>query len=86
MADPAFLTDEAAPEHAAPVVGLIEEAGDVAAAHFDQLPAGEEATAYVTLTARTRYGIVPIGYWGFERAADNSVTLIGAQQEVERHG
>ncbi|MGX1301345.1 hypothetical protein RKD35_002833 [Streptomyces albogriseolus] len=87
MADPVFLTDEATPEHAAPLVDLIEEAGAVATAHFDQLPVGEEGTVYVTLSARTMYGTVPLGMWGFFRAADTTVpTLLGALPEVTLHG
>ncbi|MCX4406448.1 MULTISPECIES: hypothetical protein [unclassified Streptomyces] len=81
MTDPVFVTDEASPESAAPIVGLIENAAAVAIAHFDQLPAGEEASVYVTLTARTGYGTIPLGMWSFLRAADNSVTLDGATQE-----
>ncbi|MFF4733349.1 hypothetical protein ACFY3M_50760 [Streptomyces mirabilis] len=81
MAEPAFLTDEASPETAAPIVGLIQDAAAVATARFDQLPVGEEASVYVTLTARTGYGTIPLGMWGFLRAADNSVTLVGATQE-----
>ncbi|MFK0063353.1 hypothetical protein ACIQTN_29510 [Streptomyces werraensis] len=86
MADPTFLTDEATPEHAAPLVDLIEEAGAAATAHFAQLPPGEEAAAYVTLTAPTAYGTVPLGMWGFQRAADGSVSLMGALPEVTLHG
>ncbi|WP_411092309.1 hypothetical protein [Streptomyces sp. 049-1] len=86
MADPAFITDTAAPATAAPLVGLIEAAGDVAAAHFDQLPPGEEGSVYVTLLAATPYGTVPVGMWNFLRAADGTVTLAGAQQEEERRG
>jgi hypothetical protein len=86
MADPAYLTNEASPTTAAPLVGLIEEAGDLAAALFEPLPAGEEATAYVTLIAPTAYGTVPLGMWGFQRAADGSVTILGALPEVTLHG
>ncbi|PWI15969.1 hypothetical protein DI272_18720 [Streptomyces sp. Act143] len=81
MAEPAFLTDDASPEHAAAIVGLIQDAAAVAVTHFDQLPDGEEASVYVTLTADTGYGTIPLGMWGFLRAADNSVTLAGATQE-----
>ncbi|MEV0016687.1 hypothetical protein [Streptomyces tendae] len=87
MADPAYLTDEATPEQAAPITDLIEAAGAVATAHFDQLPVGEEGTVYVTLTARTLYGAVPLGMWGFFRAAGKTVpTLLGALPEVTAHG
>jgi hypothetical protein len=78
--DPAFLTQEASPASAAPIVTLIDDAAAVALAHFEQQPAGE-TTAYVTLTASTGYGLVPLGMWGFTRDADNTVTLIGAVQE-----
>ncbi|MER7740037.1 hypothetical protein ABTX34_17260 [Streptomyces sp. NPDC096538] len=78
MADPVSLSVEATPAAAAPITGLIEEAGAVAAAHFEQLPDGEVGVALVTLTAATSYGSVPIGMWSFLRAADGAVTLAGA--------
>ncbi|MEV5930928.1 hypothetical protein ACPCSG_23560 [Streptomyces cellulosae] len=81
MADPASLTLAASPAAAAPITGLIEEAGAAAAAHFAQLPDGDEGTALVTLTADTPYGRIPIGMWSFLRAADGSVSLAGALEE-----
>ncbi|MYR59607.1 hypothetical protein GTY54_26350 [Streptomyces sp. SID625] len=81
MADPVFVTVEASPENAAPIVGLMEDAAAVAVAYFDQFPAGEEGTAFVTLTARTLYGTVPLGMWGFLRAADGTVTIAGTIEE-----
>ncbi|GGQ50117.1 hypothetical protein GCM10010250_22150 [Streptomyces althioticus] len=80
MADPVSLAVEATPAAAAPITGLIEEAGAAAAAHFEQLPDGEEGTALVTLTAATPYGSVPIGMWSFLRAADGTVKLAGAPE------
>ncbi|MGW3971200.1 hypothetical protein ACWEFD_18110 [Streptomyces ardesiacus] len=82
MAEAAYETEAASPERAAPLVGLIEEAGEVAMAHFDTLPPGE-AVVYVTLTAATAYGRLMLGMWGFQRTADGAVTLIGAMPEQE---
>lgn len=80
MAELAYITEAASPEGAAPIVGLIEEAGAAATAHLDQLPAGEEANVMVTLTGETTYGHIPLGMWHFYRTADNAVHLSGATE------
>ncbi|MFF5968261.1 hypothetical protein ACFY64_31965 [Streptomyces collinus] len=81
MADPAFLNGQASAAAAAPIVDLIAEAGVVATGHFDQLPPGEEASVYVTLTADTGFGSIPLGMWNFLRSADGTVSLAGALEE-----
>ncbi|MEU7323410.1 hypothetical protein ABZ682_23090 [Streptomyces griseoviridis] len=81
MADSEFLTGEASPEVAAPLVGLIGEAASVATLYFDQLANGEVSSAYVTLTADTSFGNVPLGIWNFLRAADGTVSLAGSSPE-----
>ncbi|MDX3345894.1 hypothetical protein PV387_03445 [Streptomyces sp. ME02-6987-2C] len=82
MAEPVFLTEEATPQIAGAVVDLIEAAGAAATDHFDQLPADEEASVFVTLTGRTTWGTIPLGMWNFLRAADGTVSLNGATVEA----
>ncbi|WP_405759449.1 hypothetical protein OG234_13225 [Streptomyces sp. NBC_01420] len=83
MADPAFLSGTASPAGAAYLIGLIQEAGTIATAHFAQLPDGEEASAFVTLTAPTGYGVMFVGTWTFVRDAAGRVTLFGTEPEEE---
>ncbi|MFZ4160445.1 hypothetical protein ACOZDE_18740 [Streptomyces griseoincarnatus] len=91
MADPAYVTGPASPQSAAYVVDLIREAAALAVDHFATLPDGEEATAYVLLTAPTGYGVITLGMWGFNRDSADRVTLLGAtpeepEEEGERRG
>ncbi|MFJ4469573.1 hypothetical protein ACIP2X_19060 [Streptomyces sp. NPDC089424] len=82
MADPSFVSGPASPASAAPIVDLIQEAAALAVAHFEQLPPGQEASAYVTLTSGTGYGVVTLGMWLFLRDASGTVTLSGAAPEA----
>lgn len=83
MADPAYVTGPASPQSAAYVVDLIREAAALAVDHFATLPDGEEATAYVLLTASTGYGVITLGMWGFTRDSAGRVALLGATPEPE---
>ncbi|MGA5202794.1 hypothetical protein [Streptomyces variegatus] len=82
MADPAHVTGHASPETAAPYVAAIQQAATLALDHFDQLPPGETGTVSVTLTTPTGYGVITLGIWTFDRAADGTVTLVGSTPEA----
>ncbi|MFF4900446.1 hypothetical protein [Streptomyces sp. NPDC001068] len=85
MDEPEFITGSASAEHAAYIVDLIQEAGALAAAHFEQLPPGEEASVYVTLTTSTGYGVITLGMWLFIRDGNGTVSLYGSEPEAA-HG
>lgn len=82
MPDPAYVTGEATGPAAAPVIALVQEAGAAAADHFETLPPGEEASAYVILTSPTGYGRITLGAWLFLRDTTGTVTLHGAEPEA----
>ncbi|MFD5570463.1 hypothetical protein [Streptomyces cadmiisoli] len=85
MADPTFISGPASTASAAPLVDLIQEAADLAVAHFNQSPAGEDASVHVMLTSATGYGVITLGVWLFLRDPNGNVTLAGAEPEAA-HG